>query len=295
MIIELEPPAERDLPPARAARMRASLLSRTRAEPRRTRRGLRLAVAATLTVAAAFGAFLVRPQHLPTTLAMGPGELSGSLRTVVDDCLASRATFRKLGNEERARTGLPPEHSFPVAAGDVAVAAESDGRALALFLNDDGYFACDSEQHVNPITGVRSEPSGGLADDRWGASKDWLPGPVQVLFLSSTDVDAGKVEAAGRISPRVARLIVDDGSGRTFRARLADGAFGLLTTESVAAGSRLIGYDAAGEVIFAEPLFDGAFARIKTCYVNDTGQAVYLPPDTEKPTTKCLPAEPWHT
>ncbi|GAA4586900.1 hypothetical protein BJY16_008057 [Actinoplanes octamycinicus] len=294
MITDLEPPAERDLPPARAAQLRASLLRRTQTRtPIRHRRGLRLAVAATLTVAAAFGVLWVRPQPLPTTLAMGPGELSGSLRTVVDGCLASRATFGRTADEYRASAGLPPEPDFPVAARDVAVAAEADGRALALFLTGRGYLACGSEQHRNPITGLRSEPSGGLAGDEWGASRDWLPGPVQVLFLSSSDEEAGQVTAAGRVSPRVARLIVDDGSGRTFRARLADGAFGLLITEPLDPGARLIGYDAAGEVVFEGPLFEGAFARVKTCYTDDTGRIVYRPDDPGEPTGKCLPAEPW--
>ncbi|WIM93902.1 hypothetical protein ACTOB_005896 [Actinoplanes oblitus] len=287
MITDLEPPAERDLPPARAAHLRAALLRRTRAEPRKTRRGLRLTVAATLTVAAAFGAFLVRPQHLPTTLAMGPGELSPTLSADVDDCLRVPANWRSTSRE--------PYLAIPVDRRDVAVASEAAGRTAILFLNRRGYATCTTVRTVNPITRVTSERSRGLGSDAWGDTRDWLPGPVQVLWLESSGDRSGWVSASGRVSHRVSRLVLDHGSGKTTRARLVDGAFGLLTTTAdVRPGAQLIAYDANGAVILRERLFAGAAARIASCYVSDTGKVVYRPVEPEKYTGKCVPAERWH-
>src|SRR5919107_1090120 len=87
----IEPPAQRNLPPARAARMRADLLATTRAPRSRVPRRLLVAAAAVLTlIAGAAGVVVtseVRHENRTQILAMSAGELDPSLRRAVRDCL----------------------------------------------------------------------------------------------------------------------------------------------------------------------------------------------------------------
>ncbi|BCY12567.1 hypothetical protein [Actinoplanes sp. L3-i22] len=281
MIANLEPPAERDLPPARAARMRATLLSA--AKPK-TRRWVRLAVAASLTAAVAVAIAGVRPQRLPTTLALGPDQLSSTLEAVVDHCLGQRYDLA----ERTAVADIPV-----VTARDVAVAAESRGQAIALFVTDQGFFACTLDQIVRPIIGVRIQAGGGLTGGGWNGGRDWLPGPVQVLMSGAAVPETGPAEMSlvGRVSSRVARLVAEDGT-HTVEARLANGMFGLLAgTDEVAYAGQLVAYDAGGAEISREPMFPQA--TDDRCWTGPDGAILYPDPSYPGPAGRCLPAEPW--
>jgi hypothetical protein len=281
MIANLEPPAERDLPPARAALMRATLL---RASRRGTRRRLRLAVAASLTAVVAFAIAWVRPQQLPTTFALGPGQLSRTLEAVVDHCLDRRDELAG----HAATTDLPR-----ISARDVAIAAESRGQATALFVDDDGFVACTLDQIVRPIIGVRIEAGGGFTGGPWNGGRDWLPGPVQVLMSGAAVADGpapAQMSLVGRVSPRVARLVAEDGT-HTVAARVANGMFGLLAdTGEVAYAGQLVAYDAGGEEIYREPMFPLSMDDDR-CWTGPDGAVLY--PGPRSPTGTCLPAEPW--
>jgi hypothetical protein len=282
MIIDLEPPADRDLPPASSAWIRATLLRRTRVPRHRVRRGLLVTAAASLAVAVAIAA--VHPQQLPTTLALGPGGLSPTLEAVVEHCVDQRDDLAR-------RT---PSADLPaVATGDVALAAESKGQALALFINDRGFFACTLNQIVRPIIGIRIRAGGGATGGPWEGTRNWLPGPVQVL-MSGNSVMSGPAEMSlvGRVSSRVARLAAEDGT-HTVAAQVANGMFGLLAiTDEVAYEGSLVAYDAAGEVIYKQPLFPAT--EPDRCWTGPTGQVLYPAGEQKGSAERCLPAEAWN-
>ena len=267
----LRPPAERDLPPGHAERMRHDLLRAARARPRPTRRRMVAAVAAALTlVGAGTVTHQVRDQQGTQVLAMSPGELDGTLRRAADLCL------QWLGRDEfqldaQARALTP---------GDLAVSARQGDRAAVLFLDESGYAACDFD------LGDR-EPGGGISAEAW-EHRDWLPGPVQRLLLTSSEVDGGSVTVLGRVSARVHRLVLEHGDGRTTEARLHDGAFGLVTrTADVRPGAELVSYDAGGGEIDRRRLFRPS-KDFDRCYTDPSGAVIY-----GKPGGKCGPAERW--
>ncbi|MEU4423487.1 hypothetical protein AB0F81_22905 [Actinoplanes sp. NPDC024001] len=279
MIIDLEPPAERDLPPEKAARMRAALLRDVREPARRISRA-RLALAAAVVLAAAAGAVQLLPRDAAdtgvTTVAMGRAELSPSLLATVENCVDDLRDDEQ--NERTLRT--------IAATGELAVAIERGGRAIAVFFAEDGYLTCDEVR-----SGSR-EGSHGYGYDRWGGQHDWLPGPVQRMSVASSELEHGWVFAAGRVSHRVHRLVLEHGTGNRTEARLANGAFGLVTvTEDVQPGAELVAYDPAGRVIEREPLFEPMSVPGR-CYTDPSGKVIYS--RVVEPDRDCLPAEPWN-
>jgi hypothetical protein len=278
MITDLEPPAERDLPRAAANRIRETLIReagrRTRS-PRRPGR-VRLALAAVVVLAAGVvSALQLRPEEPPaTTIAMGPSELTASLAATVRDCRERWPDEAEFGKTQRAL----------VESSTLAVAMEHDRRAMALFLGPDGYFTCD-EVRRGRISGS------GFGIAAWNGQRDWLPGPVQRLSVASSGMDSGWAFAAGRVSHRVARLVLEHGAGATTEARLANGAFGLITaTADVQPDAELVAYDAAGEVIERERFFEPLSVPSR-CYTDPAGQVIYSrSPDPDR---DCVPAERW--
>jgi len=267
-----KPPAERDLPPRRAAQMRAELLGAAAAPP--ARRRLLVAAAAALTLIAGAAVILqVRPEHRTQILALGPGELDSSMRNTVRQCLA--------WNQGKGPQAGPPPDRIRVTAADVAVAARRGGETAVLFLTDAGYFGCG-------VTDEDGETeSGGSSSGAW-EPRDWLPGPVQRLSLTSSEADGGEVAVLGRVSARVDRLVLDHGTGRTTTARLRDGAFGVISrTDDVRRNAELVSYDAAGREIDRRLLFRPS-SEFPHCYTDPAGKVIYGDPGPG-----CLPADPW--
>ncbi|SDY03711.1 hypothetical protein SAMN05444365_101452 [Micromonospora pattaloongensis] len=261
----LDAPIERDLPPGEAARMRADLMrSIHRSRPRAA---VRLGIVAMAAAAAVVVGVAVAPngddvQHL----AMGPDELSPTLRQAMEQCLSWNAQHEQI----------------PVSMDQLAVAAEQDHRAVALFMTETGYLTCDVS--MSPREGV----SGGITAERDWPQRGWLPGPVQRLLLTSTEIDGGDVAVTGRVSARVHRLVLEHGDGHTTAARLADGVFGLLTEgSSVRENAELVSYDARGTEIDRRLLFRPS-DEFDHCYADSSGNVVY-----GKPGTDCQPAERW--
>ncbi|MEU4472716.1 hypothetical protein [Micromonospora sp. NPDC023888] len=261
----LDTPAERDLPPGTAVRMRADLMTSIR-RPRR-RRTVRLGIATVATAAAVVAGVAMVPsgdevQHL----AMGSSELSPTLHQVVKQCLEWNTQMERI----------------PLSMNDVAVAAEQDHRGVVLFMTDTGYFTC--EVWMQP----HREISGGANGERVWPQRDWLPGPVQRLLVMSTEVDGGDVAVTGRVSARVQRLVLEHGDGQTTAARLVNGVFGLLTDDAnVTRSAELVSYDVNGVEIDRRPLFRPS-DEFDHCYVDSSGTLVY-----GKPGADCRPAEPW--
>ncbi|WP_233513525.1 hypothetical protein [Micromonospora craterilacus] len=210
-------------------------------------------------------------------LAMGPGELSPTLRTAAEQCLRWNA-YEAAGRAEG-------ERQVSLSLADLAVATERGDRALVLFMNDIGYATCDLRS-----AGPNRAPSGAAATNPWPHGS-WLPGPVQRLLLTSTEAGGGEVSVSGRVSGRVARLVLDHGDGRTTVARLSGGAFGLMTTGArlkIDHGPELVSYDDRGVEIDRRPLFQ-AEDQFAHCYTTPTGKLIY-----GRPAADCLPAEAWH-
>ncbi|MEV4642231.1 hypothetical protein AB0J80_33260 [Actinoplanes sp. NPDC049548] len=266
-------PTERDLPPARADRMRRDLLRAAHGRPRRSyRRLVAVAAAAVTLVAGAALVHRVRDEPATQVLAMGPGELTTSLRRAADQCLDWLA--RHDGDP------LDTGPQVPATMADLAVSARQGHRTGILFLNPTGYVACDYDDGGN-------ETTGSFGAEVW-PQRDWLPGPVQRLSLSSSDADGGAVSVLGRVSARVHRLVLEHGTGRTTEARLRNGAFGIVTrTADVRADAELVSYDAENQEIDRRPLFP-APGRPEPCFTGPAGTVLYgsAGPD-------CRPAEPW--
>lgn len=274
----LDPPAERDLPPARAARMRADLVT-AMSQPAATSRPAamswpparsvwrRLAIPAAAVVA--IGGLLVTmpgSQDGEQLLAMGPGELSPTVRPAIEQCLEWNAQHRLAA----------------VSLSDLAVAAYRDHRTVALFLTESGYLTCD----VSAPPG--QETYGGIGGDSEWPHGDLLPGPVDRLLLASSEMEGGEVSAGGRVSARVDRLVLEHGNGHTTDAQLANGAFGLLSDgDDVEPEAELVSYDAAGHEIDRRPLFQPT-DQVNGCYTDPSGEVIYGQPGQD-----CQPAERW--
>jgi len=266
------PPAERDLPPARAALIRARVLSAARMPGPRVPRRLLVAAAAVLTLIAAVAVTLdVRHEDRTRILAMGPGELDPSLRRAVTQCLEWM----------QPQEGAPQPAFVPVSPADVTIASRRGPWIAVLFLNRTGYMACDLQLKSGRLS------SGGVGGEAW-PHRGWLPGPVQRLSLSSTEADGGSVSVLGRVSARVDRLVLEHGTGRTTTARLHDGAFGLISrTDDVREDAELVSYDAAGREIDRRLLFQYS-EQFPHCYTDPAGTVIYGEPGPD-----CLVADPW--
>jgi hypothetical protein len=269
----LRPPAERDLPPRRAARMRAELLAATAGpRPRPVRRRLLVAAAAAAVVTLAAGVAVtsqVRQDDRTQILAMSTGEQDKELRAAVRQCLSWA--------DDAARRG---DDAVQVTAADVAVAARRGHEAAVLFVTDTGYYGCEV------VNEPGSEITGGFDGGRW-PHRDWLPGPVQTLSMTSSQPYGGAVSVLGRVSARVDRLVLEHGAGRTTTARLHNGTFGLISrTADVRRKAELVSYDATGQEIDRRSLFE--LGEYPHCYTDPTGKILFGGPGTD-----CVPADPW--
>lgn len=263
--MSLLPPAERDLPAGHASRMRAELLTTIRRSGRAAR--FRIAAAAATVVLVAGGVPAVRTGGDDQTLAMTTAEMSPPMHSAAEQCLA--------WNKD---TSFPAAGDL-VGTGDVVLSARQGYRSAVMFLNDTGYLACDVEDKP------WSEASGGISAERW-THRDWVPGPVQILILTSSDFDGGGVTVLGRVSTRVARMTLVHGTGQTTAARIDGGVFGLLSrTPDVTADAQLIAYDPAGREIYRRTLLA---PQPPTCWTGPDGTIYY---GLRGPV--CGKAEPW--
>jgi hypothetical protein len=276
----LDPPGERDLPAGRQERIRARVLDSVQHPERHTARRLVLVAAVTAVAAGTVGAIRWNGDSdwgvSAMSMAMSTSELSPNLRKAAGQCL-------EWNRDE-------PD-SVRVTLDDVAVAAQREYDSALLFLTDDGFYSCS----------VRKEPSmevtGGSRSDIWSApQREWLPGPIQRLGGTSSDVDGGDVTVIGRASARVDKLLLDYGDGHTTAARLQDGAFGLISDGMpVRPDARLVSYDRDGNEIDRRPLFNRQ-SDYEHCYVDPAGTVVYRKDRTETTDPdprECQPADRW--
>jgi hypothetical protein len=266
----LEPPADRDMPAGRSTQMRAELLAAVRrpvVRDRPHRRRLVLAVAAAVAAAGVSVPVLIaRQQSGVRVLAMSTAEMSPALRDAMAQCVAWNAGWK---------------------LSDLAMAAQRGRKAVGVFITPVGYHECSVE-----MPGWGGEPSGVMSGDDW-RSREWMPGTTQVLGLSSSESFSGDVTAAGRISDRVHRVVLDDGNGRVTEARVERGLFAVISDGRVESDAALIAYGRAGDEISRERLFPPLPGpqvpeEPEQCYIDPSGRVVYgdRGPD-------CRPAERW--
>ncbi|WP_433304186.1 hypothetical protein ACQP2F_14210 [Actinoplanes sp. CA-030573] len=263
------PPAERDLPPARAARIRTHLLATARgSRPRVHRRRLLIVATAVLAVIGGVAVVAMVGRTDPTqVVAMGTTQSDPMLRNAVSACLKSM--------EPNQPGGAPQPKFVAVSASDVALAYRRGEVMGVLFLNPTGYMECS----VTP-------DGAGVGGEAW-PHRDWLPGPIQVLGGTSSEEDHGWVSITGRVSPRVNRLVLEHGNGETTTALIDNGAFGLVSRDdTVTANAELVSYDAAGHEIDRRSYFQGW--QLPHCYTDPHGTIIY-----GEPGQQCLPADPW--
>ena len=268
----LEPPAERDMPAHRSTRMRAYLLgSLHRPTGRSAGRRLVMAMAGLVVIGGlAVSVLPERDDAAVEALAMSSAELSPRLRDVTRQCLEWNA------RQADASSGVPA-----VRSADLAMAARRDHRAVTMFLTPTGYFTCDLWTKADD-----GGSSGSAGGEQWQV-RDWMPGPVQRLSLSSSEIDSGDVIVAGRVSDRVQRLVLDHGNGHSTTARIERGVFGLVSKGPVTKAAELVAYAASGEEAGRRRLFPPVGGR-EQCYVDPSGKVVYG--DSDPP---CRLAEPW--
>ena len=147
-------------------------------------------------------------------------------------------------------------------------------------MTDTGYYGCEVVN--DPAMGI----TGGFNGGRW-PHRDWLPGPVQTLSMTSSQPYGGAVSVLGRVSARVDRLVLEHGAGQTTTARLRNGTFGLISrTADVRRKAELVSYDATGREIDRRSLFElGAYPH---CYTDPSGKILFGGPGPG-----CVPADPW--
>jgi hypothetical protein len=267
-------PPERDLPPARQRHLRSRVLGAATGRARR-RPVVTVPVLAGLVLATGAAAALVaadvipgrdRPQ--PDVVALGDEALSPLVRDAGNLCLTHA---REAMNDRWPLNERPTMVNY----------AEYRDRAVVIYRTGAKMIICTMEPTVPPSDELSS--SMGLLEPG-----EWLPGPIAAEGATSTELDGGDVSVAGRVSRRVARVLLDDGAGNTVAARLADGTFAVVSDRPIRRDRGvLISYDRAGTELDRRPALDLRGPK-EHCYADPTGRVVY---GTAEP--NCRTAERW--
>jgi hypothetical protein len=293
-------PPERDLPADRLARLRARVLTAI-AEPAARRRGVAgrrpgLAVASGLATAACaaiaivgVGALSGSVQQRDEVYALGDGVLSPPVRKAGRECL-------KLASYEAPDERLPKPITWSADSPPVLLNHLEQPRrgALLVYQTQSTLIYCGLGPHVLGGPEVTKDEAWG-AGTGWLDGSPWLPGPISNEAAGSTKLGEGYLYALGRVSPRVARVVLDDGAGHRSTARLANGTFVVFSDGSIK-GGMLVSYDATGKEIDRRPALAQPEGR---CYTDPAGNLVNPVSRHEfeqayrSGTVRCRSAEPW--
>jgi hypothetical protein len=277
MMNSLIPPPERRLPQRRVADMRTRVMIRISKSARTAAPGRRVVLAAAAVAAVLAGGVVttavIHSDDPPQVLAFGAAAPSPDLAKAVDRCLFWNSPESRDPSDRRD----PP---FRVTRSDLVVSVRHGDTQAVAFVTDEGYLACDYTDS--------GEGSGGLKVSRWPArGKDWLPGPAEVLLLTSSELHSGEVTVVGRVSAGVSRLVLEYGNGHTSDARFGDGMFAVLSQDTGVTGdATLVSYDAAGREIGRKKLFKDRDDN--ACFTDPAGNIVYGKKDKN-----CQPASRW--
>lgn len=293
-------PPERSLPPDRQERLRAEVLSAMTTRAPRHRRPGTLAAAGLAVVACAaivwvgVSGYLNADDRKPEVYALGDSVLSFQARQAGRKCLE---LARDLARDERARRDSRPEESPPILLNYL----EQPGQKAVVV------YEVQPSMLVPCLMGpaYRDEPeprrphqdgflSAGLAIYEATA---WLPGPISIEGATASDTNGGYVMLAGRVSERVAQVVLDDSAGHRSTARLAEGTFVVISDGRIATDAGvLISYDADGKEIDRRKILQPLSGH---CYTDPAGNLVNPTSDHEielafkSNPDRCEPAERW--
>lgn len=294
-------PPERDVPADRYARRRAQVLAvvAQAAARRRTvasRLPVRIAAGGLAAVACVAVAWVgingpSGSSRQPEVYALGDGVLSSRAREAGRQCL-------KIARYDAREEGLMGPVTWPADKPPILLNhIEQQGRgAIVIYQVQSKLLYCA----MGPAVKSGPEPQE-LSDDAWAIGfavldgSPWLPGPTSTEEAWSSDQEGGYMHAAGRVSARVARVVLTDGAGHQSPAKLAQGTFVVFSDGRIKAGT-LISYDATGKEIDRRPAFGQPDGR---CYTDPAGNLVN-PTSNHKfelayksGKIRCMRAEPW--
>ena len=300
-------PPEREIPSDRYDQMRRRLLRKV-GDPtaRRVRtRGGRPAIAlATGLMAAAIAAVTLpaieRSGADPEngTYALGDSVLSEGVRAAGRQCLKGPGE----ANEDNRRNGLPedwptwPPNEPPTLLNHIE--QPGGAAALVIYRMRSLLFYCSLHQFAQTGSTPGDEVEGG----RWAITvmggvetSPWLPGSVSIDLANDGSGTLGDPPVlAGRVSERVAQVVLDDGAGLRTVAKIDQGTFVVFgDRKGVPASAVLITYDVNGAEIDRQPGFEREEGR---CYVDPGGNLVNSTTSdnfNESGKDRCRPAEPW--
>jgi len=271
--IDLLPP-ERDIPADRYAHMRTRLLNTLaepgdRPRPVRAKRPVRVA-AAGLALAASAAVLWVgtgEPSSRPAEVyAIGDAVLSPGTRAAARQCLKLSTEDSDLGPFVTWSPKTPPT---------MLNYLEQPGRgAIVIYQVRSELLYCVIGPAVRNGPAPREFTTDGAQGGALGVEHGtpWLPGPISVEEARSTDLDGGYIDTAGRVSGRVARVVLDDGAGHQSTARLAAGTFVVFSHGRINPGRGvLISYDSSGTEIDRRPVLQQPAGR---CYTDPAGRLV---------------------
>ncbi|GIJ56795.1 hypothetical protein [Virgisporangium aurantiacum] len=276
MIVEL--PESRDLPSGRQERMRAGLLAAIDT-PRRSgrhRRVVRFAAAAVVAAGVTAGAVAVVPAFLPgrdngpaAALAYAGGAIAPEIQRAADQCI----------EDNRVHTDLEPALPDDLRLANLV---SRNGNVAVVFTTEGGALYCFNE----PGNGSRSMTRRVVSN--------WMPGAIEIGGATSMEAHGTSdyFATAGRVSSRVARVVLDHGNGRQTAANVADGTFVVIADGDVEVDETvLVAYDSAGTEIARSQGWSrrGLSEQSADCYVDPTGAVVW----GSTPGTVCRDAEAW--
>ena len=272
------PPPERQLPAWRVAELRSRVLIGIDTPARRAPRPRRLVLATAAVAAVVDGgvvtATMVRGDDAAQVLAFGPGAVSPEVAVAVDRCLFDNSP------ESKDPSSLAYDPRLRVTKEDLVVSARHGDTAAVAFVTDEGYLTCQYKHGA--------EGSSGLSVDRWQPQqRDWLPGPIDRMLLTSTDIDGGDVTVIGRAGASVRRLVLEYGRGHTSEASFGGGMFAVVSDGTpVSSDAVLVSYDATGRELGRMVLFQ--HRDPDACFTDPAGNVVY-----GKAGNGCRPAFRW--
>jgi RNA polymerase sigma-70 factor (ECF subfamily) len=261
----VQPPAERDLPERRRLQMRAQLMRAIANDaapaPQRSRRRYAIAGAALTAVAVAAVGVVAAVQRTPEQpleyVAYTGGAMSARVRDLSERCLAEH---KQLDKDARVTGHLT-----------LLNMQARNGSAQFVYATQ-GWLATCSEG-VSQAAGIFPDP-------------DWLPGAMVLGLADWQDGPPSNLNVWGMVSPRVSRVVLEHGNGRTTEATLASGTFSIVNDGPVDVHHAVVvAYDRQGAVIARHQIMQWD----NTCYTDPTGKVVFGKAESGN----CQPAERW--
>ncbi|GAA0950476.1 hypothetical protein GCM10009558_066700 [Virgisporangium aurantiacum] len=202
-------------------------------------------------------------------LAYAGGAIAPEIQRAADQCI----------EDNRVHTDLEPALPDDLRLANLV---SRNGNVAVVFTTEGGALYCFNE----PGNGSRSMTRRVVSN--------WMPGAIEIGGATSMEAHGTSdyFATAGRVSSRVARVVLDHGNGRQTAANVADGTFVVIADGDVEVDETvLVAYDSAGTEIARSQGWSrrGLSEQSADCYVDPTGAVVW----GSTPGTVCRDAEAW--